>query len=90
MATPEELLGRLAKLERLLSQANIRESVPIAHAVALSIALEAPTAGIADLASKVIASVSELNRNPGGITTEDIPVQKALWRLRLALGSIRD
>ena len=85
MSTDEDLLSRLKELEGLLSQRDLAEILPAAHALALSIARDAPTPGLAELASKVIATVNELKRNPDGVTTEDIPVQKALWRLRLAL-----
>jgi hypothetical protein len=85
MATHEELLERLKALESLLSQANLRESLPAAHSLALSIARDAPTPAIADLGSKLIAVINELKRKPDDPRTEDIPLQKALWRLRLAL-----
>ena len=85
MATHDELLSRLKTLEGLLSQPNLRDSLPSAHTVALSIARDAPGPGIADLGSKVIAVINELKRKPDDVRTEDIPLQKALWRLRLAL-----
>lgn len=85
MASYDDLLSRLKQLELLLSQPTLRENLPGAHTVALSIARDAPTPGIADLGSKVIAFINELKRNPDDVRTEDIPLQKALWRLRLAL-----
>jgi hypothetical protein len=85
MTTYDELLSRLKTLEGLLSQPALRDSLPAAHAEALSIARDAPGPGIADLASKVIAAINELQRKPDDVRTEDIPLQKALWRLRLAL-----
>ena len=81
----EVLLARLKTLESLLSQTNLRESLPAAHTLALSIARDAPTPALADLGSKVVAVINELRRNPDDLRTEDIPLQKALWRLRLAL-----
>ncbi len=85
MATFEELLERVKTLEGLLSQANLRESLPAAHTLALSLVRDAPTLAIADLGSKLIAVINELRRKPDDVRTEDIPLQKALWRLRLAL-----
>jgi len=85
MATYDDLLIRLKTLESLLSQANLRTSLPSAHTEAVSIAREAPTPAIAELAAKVIAEINALKRKPDDVRTEDIPLQKALWRLRLAL-----
>ena len=85
MATYDDLLARLKTLERLLTQAKLREYLPHAHSESVSIARDAPTPGIAELAAKVVAEINELKRKPDDVRTEDIPVLKALLRLRLAL-----
>ena len=67
----------------------MRASLPNMHAEASEIARDAPTPGIADLAVKLIAAINELKRRPDDVRNEDIPLHKALWRLRLALGEAK-
>ncbi len=89
MATHDDLLARLQALEDLLAQENLRESLASAHTLALSIARDAKSATVVELAAKVIAAIEELKGTPDNVRTEDIPLQKALWRLRLALAAAK-
>jgi hypothetical protein len=79
----DDLLTRLKRLEALLSQPP--DALQVAHTEALSIARQAPTPAIGELAAKVVAEINELKRKPNDVRTTDIPLQKALEQLRLAL-----
>ena len=85
MTTYDDLLYRLKQMEELLRFLAVGDNLANAHTMALSIARDAPTPGIADLGSKVIAAVNGMKRNKEAGRGGDVGLQKALWRLRLAL-----
>ena len=73
-------------MEALLRFPQTAGNLEDAHTLALSIARDAPDPGTADLGVKVIAAINELRLGKEA-SASGIGLQKALWRLRLAVQS---
>ena len=81
----DELLSRLKKIEELLRFPEVTDNVDAANALALAIARSAPRSGVAELARKVMRTANALRASGQPLRGDDIGLNKALWRLRLAI-----
>jgi hypothetical protein len=81
----DELLSRLKEIEDLIRVPGLIGHSASAGSLAMSIARQAPTEGVANLAMQLTAVVEALEKHALPLSTSSIDLSKALWRLRLAL-----
>lgn len=81
----DDLFTILRELEDAARSPTNLGSLDRANILALSIAKNAPTGGIANIAMQLVTATNELRRSAQPPRFDDIGLNKALWRLRLAL-----
>ena len=88
-SAPDELLAQLKEMEELLQFPGVPGHVARASQLAIGIARAAPSGAIANLAMHVISEANALRGAPLGLKPDRANLNKALWRLRLALQQAR-
>lgn len=81
----DELLSRLKEIEDLIRVPGLIGHSASARSLAMSIARQAPTEGVANLAVQLTAAVDALEEHELPLSASNIDLSKTLWRLRLAL-----
>ena len=85
MGNDDDLLYRLKQVEELVRFPSIGDNLENAHTLAASLGRNAPSLEIADLAARVLAAIDAMRADRTRATGDDLGLNKALWRLRLAL-----
>lgn len=81
----DELLSRLEEIESLIRTRSVIGHSASAGSLAGSIARQAPTEGIANLAVRLTAELDALKEQELPLSPSNIHINKTLSRLRLAL-----
>jgi hypothetical protein len=81
----DDLLSRVKEMEELLHFPTVQGHIERASTLAVSIARNAPTGGVANLAMQVMSAAIELRRQGGTAKPEDERMGRTLERLRSAL-----
>ena len=84
-----ELFSRVKQIEDLVRVPSVIGHFASAQSLAMSIARQAPTGGIANLAMQLIAEVNALKESALPLSTSNVHLNKILWKLQLALEQIR-
>lgn len=85
----DELLSKVAAIEGLLRSPETVGNVDQATRLALSVARNAPSGAISNLAMLVMSAASQLGRKERGRREEQLNLQETLSRLREALESVK-
>lgn len=81
----DELFSRVKQIEDLVRVPSLIGHFASAESLAVSIARQAPTDGVANLAMQLITEVNALKESELPLSTSNVHLNKTLWRLRLAL-----
>jgi hypothetical protein len=85
----DDLLSRVKEMEELLHFPKVKGHIERASTLAVSIARNAPTGGVANLAMQAMSAAIELRRQSAAQSPPDEGVARALERLRVALQEAR-
>ena len=85
-----ELFSRVKQLEDLVRVPSVIGHFASAKSLAISIARQAPTDAITNLAMQLIAEVNALKESELSLSTSKIHLNKTLWKLHLALEQLRN
>ena len=81
----DELSSRVGQIEDLVRVPSVIGHFASAKSLALSIARQAPTDGVANLAMQLATAVDALKESELPLSGSNVHLNKILWRLRLAL-----
>ena len=85
-----ELFSRVKQLEDLVRFPSVIGHFASAKSLAMSIARQAPTDAIANLAMQLIAEVNALKESELSLSTSNVHLNKTLWKLHLALEQLNN
>src|SRR5713226_2958586 len=81
----DELFSRVKQIEDLVRLPGVIGHFASAESLAVSIARQAPTDGVASLAMQLITEVNAMKESELPLSTSNVHLNKILWRLRLGL-----
>ncbi len=81
----DDLFSRVKQIEDLVRVPSLIGHFASAESLAVSIARQAPTDGVANLAMQLITEVNALKESERPLGTSNVHLSKILWKLRLAL-----
>jgi len=81
----DELFSRVKQIEDLVRVPSVMGHSASVKSLAVSIARQAPTDGVASLAMQLITEVNAMKESELPLSTSNVHLNKILWRLRLAL-----